>query len=104
MGCLARRGDDHAVGYRLVLRRAAPVFAPRFQMPTARVIDAKLVLGAALFGVGWGLSGFCPGASLPALGTGRGEVFVFTGALVAGMFAARWLMRLGAIRAAAATA
>ena len=89
-----------AAGYRLVLRRPAPVYAPRFQLPTARVIDARLVLGAALFGVGWGLSGFCPGASLPALGTGRIEVFAFTSALVAGLFTARWLMRLGAERAA----
>lgn len=93
-----------AGGYRLVLRRSAPVFAPRFQLPTARVIDAKLVFGATLFGIGWGLSGFCPGASLPALGTGRIEVFAFTGALVAGMFTARWLMRFGANRAAAASA
>ena len=93
-----------AIGYRLVLRRPSPVFAPRFQLPTARVIDPKLVLGASLFGVGWGLSGFCPGASLPALGTGRIEVFAFTGALVAGMFSARWLMRISASRAATASA
>ncbi len=93
-----------AVGYRLVLRRSAPVFAPRFQLPTSRVLDVKLVGGAVLFGIGWGLSGFCPGASLPALGTGRMEVFAFTAALIAGMFVARGLMRLGALRASAATA
>ncbi|SMH57546.1 DUF6691 family protein [Maritimibacter sp. HL-12] len=93
-----------AGGYRLVLRRSAPLFAPRFQLPTARAIDARLVLGAGLFGIGWGMSGFCPGASLPALGTGRVEVFAFTGALVAGMFTARWLMRLNATRAATVSA
>ncbi len=93
-----------AIGYRLVLRRPRPVFEPRFQLPTAQVIDAKLVGGAALFGVGWGLSGFCPGASLPALGTGRVDVAAFTVALIVGMSAARGMMRLQAERVAAAPA
>lgn len=93
-----------AIGYRLVLRRQKPLFTPRFQLPTSRVIDARLVGGAALFGVGWGLSGFCPGASIPALGTGRAEVVAFTGALVVGMFLARWIMRIMADRSATATA
>ncbi len=82
-----------AVGYRLVMRRARPIFEPRFQVPTSRTIDAKLIGGSALFGVGWGMSGFCPGASLPALGTGNPAVLIFTAALVAGMFLARVAMR-----------
>lgn len=93
-----------ALGYRLVLRRSRPIYEPRFQLPTARVIDARLLGGAALFGVGWGMSGFCPGASLPALGTGRVEVAAFTVALVLGISAARGLMRIHAERMAAATA
>lgn len=93
-----------AIGYRLVLRRPRPVFEPRFQLPTARVIDARLVGGAALFGAGWGLSGFCPGASIPALGTGNMEVAAFTVALIAGMSAARGLMRVRAERLEGATA
>lgn len=93
-----------AIGYRLVLRRPRPVFEPRFQLPKAQVIDAKLVGGAALFGIGWGLSGFCPGASIPALGTGSMEVGAFTVALIAGISAARGLMKIHAERLAAAAA
>lgn len=81
-----------AVGYYFILRRPAPMMAPGFQLPSASRIDAKLVGGSAVFGIGWGLSGFCPGGALPALGTGRWEVFAFLAAMLAGMFAARALM------------
>jgi hypothetical protein len=81
------------IGYAIVFRRQAPVFEPKFQLPTNRVIDARLVGGSSLFGVGWGISGFCPGASIPALGTGNSEVMIFTGSLLVGIFIARFLMR-----------
>lgn len=82
------------VGFRLVLRRPAPLAAPGFALPTSRVIDARLIGGSALFGIGWGIAGFCPGASIPALGTGNPGVFLFTGALIAGILATRaWLNR-----------
>ncbi|GAA5079609.1 YeeE/YedE thiosulfate transporter family protein [Roseibacterium beibuensis] len=77
------------VGYRLVLPRPRPLFEGRFQLPTATRLDAKLIGGSALFGIGWGIAGFCPGGALPALGTGRIEVILFTAALLAGIFAAR---------------
>ena len=51
----------------------------------------KLVGGSALFGVGWGIAGFCPGAAIPALGTGRWEVLLFLGAVAAGLALARIL-------------
>ncbi|WP_136645343.1 DUF6691 family protein [Tabrizicola sp. YIM 78059] len=76
-------------GYRLVLGRPAPVMADRFDLPQTRVIDRRLVLGSAAFGVGWGMSGFCPGGALPALGTGRIEVFLFVAALIGGLLLAR---------------
>ncbi|WP_135449790.1 DUF6691 family protein [Tabrizicola caldifontis] len=76
-------------GYRLVLGRPAPVMADRFDLPQTRVIDRRLVLGSAAFGVGWGISGFCPGGALPALGTGRIEVFLFVAALIGGLLLAR---------------
>jgi uncharacterized membrane protein YedE/YeeE len=81
------------VGYKLVFGRAAPVFEANFNLPTSRVIDAKLVGGSAVFGIGWGIAGFCPGGALPALGTGRWEVFAFVAALLAGIFLARALQR-----------
>ena len=89
-----------ALGYRVVLRRDAPLIEPRFQLPTSRDIDARLVGGSALFGVGWGIAGFCPGAAVPALGTGRWEVALFVAALLAGLWVARAL-RDGRVRAAA---
>ena len=93
-----------AIGYALVFRRTAPFFASAFQVPTNRTIDARLVGGSALFGVGWGISGFCPGASLPALGTGNGQVLIFTGSLITGIFFAQFLMRQTAKFKQAATA
>ncbi|MEM8800917.1 MAG: DUF6691 family protein [Pseudomonadota bacterium] len=87
------------IGYRLILGRAAPLFEGSFSLPTARNLDANLIGGSALFGIGWGISGFCPGGALPALGTGRWEVFVFTAALIAGILLARLIQRLGAPRA-----
>jgi len=79
------------VGYRFVLRRRAPLFADGFALPKASEIDARLIAGAALFGAGWGVTGFCPGAALPALGMGRAEVFLFAGAMLAGLALARVL-------------
>jgi uncharacterized membrane protein YedE/YeeE len=79
------------LGYRMVFRRPAPVLDTRFQLPTARLIDLRLIGGSALFGIGWGISGFCPGGALPALGTGAGDVIAFVSALVVGLFIARGL-------------
>lgn len=89
------------IGYRLVLPRPGPIFDTRFHLPTSRVIDARLIGGSALFGVGWGITGFCPGAALPALGTGRWEVLLFVAAMVAGIWLAIFLQSLGAASAAA---
>ena len=79
-----------AIGYRLVWRRDAPLFGGRFEVPTSTLLDARLIGGSALFGVGWGIAGFCPGAAIPALGTGRWEVALFLVAVVVGF----WLRRL----------
>ena len=73
------------LGYRLAFGRGTPVFEHRFHLPVASNLDAKLIGGAAVFGVGWGIAGFCPGGALPALGTGQWEVFVFVGALIGGI-------------------
>jgi uncharacterized membrane protein YedE/YeeE len=88
------------LGYRLVLRRPAPLLDARFHLPDNPRIDARLLGGSALFGVGWGIAGFCPGGALPALGTGRIEVLAFTAALIAGIFAAKGLIALSGARAA----
>lgn len=80
------------IGYRLVWRRKAPLFGGGFQIPTSAVIDARLVGGSAIFGVGWGIAGFCPGAAIPALGTGRWEVALFLVAVTGGFYARRLLV------------
>lgn len=87
-------------GYRLVWRRAAPLFGGRFQLPTSTAINARLVGGSAVFGIGWGIAGFCPGAAIPALGTGRWEVVLFLAAVIGGFFLRRGLD--GVMRAKAA--
>lgn len=80
-----------AIGYRLVLRRPRPAFDDRFHLPTARGIDARIIAGPAIFGVGWGLAGFCPGPAFTALGTGGSAAVLFVVAMLAGMGIARWL-------------
>ena len=82
------------LGYRLVLQRPRPVLVAQFRIPTSRTIDARLIAGSAVFGIGWGISGFCPGGAIPALGTGRIEPLVAVAALLAGIFAARLIMHL----------
>lgn len=88
------------IGYRFVLRRPAPMIDAKFHLPDNPRLDARLLGGSALFGVGWGIAGFCPGGALPALGTGRFEVIAFVVALIAGIFAAKALMALTGARAA----
>jgi hypothetical protein len=74
-----------APGFAIAKRRSAPALGGSFQIPTRRDIDAPLVTGAAIFGVGWGLSGFCPGPALAALGAGPWQVAAFVAAMAAGM-------------------
>ncbi len=78
------------LGYRLVLKRDGPLLGSAFHLPTARAVDRPLVAGAAVFGIGWGIAGFCPGGAIPALGTGRSEVLVFVASLLAGIVIARF--------------
>ncbi|MBE7244970.1 MAG: YeeE/YedE family protein [Actinomycetospora chiangmaiensis] len=74
-----------ALGTLASRRRAGPVLGARFDWPAKRRIDAPLIGGAALFGIGWGLSGFCPGPAVAALSTGATPVLVFAAAMLAGM-------------------
>ena len=79
------------VGYRLVLTRAEPIVGDRFHLPTRSDIDARIVAGPAIFGIGWGLGGFCPGPALTALGLGATGTLAFIPAMILGMWAARLL-------------
>ena len=78
------------VGNRLLFaRRQAPVFEAEFALPSQRRIDGELIGGAALFGIGWGIAGFCPGGAIPALGLGHPQTPIFLAAMIAGIIAAR---------------
>ncbi|SFZ85544.1 hypothetical protein SAMN02983003_2709 [Devosia enhydra] len=87
-----------AIGYRFVLKRPAPMFEARFHLPGSRRIDMPLIGGSAVFGIGWGIAGFCPGGAIPALGLGEASAFIFVGAMMAGIFAARALRTAMAAR------
>jgi uncharacterized membrane protein YedE/YeeE len=76
------------LGYRLIFRHDSPVAGGKFHLPTQRQIDLPLVGGSALFGVGWGLAGICPGPALTDLVTLEPKVFVFVAAMLVGMIAA----------------
>ncbi|HKH10522.1 MAG TPA: YeeE/YedE family protein [Rubrobacter sp.] len=71
--------------YRFIPKRGRPVLDEEFSLPKKKAIDAPLLGGSALFGVGWGLVGFCPGPAIAALGTGLLPVFAFVAAMLAGM-------------------
>lgn len=77
------------IGYRLVLSRQRPIFAPQFPTPTIRDIDAPLLAGAACFGVGWGLSGLCPGPAITGLALHADGTLAFVPAMLVGMWSAR---------------
>ena len=74
-----------ALGHLMAKRRAVPVFGPRLEIPTRRDLEPRLLAGAALFGVGWGLVGLCPGPAITALPLGLWQVFVFVASMLAGM-------------------
>lgn len=92
-----------ALGFRRVFRRSAPVFGDRFHLPSRQAIDAPVIVGPAIFGIGWGLSGLCPGPALVLLGSGRVDAGLFAAAMLAGMVAARLLALRGAAPAAQRT-
>jgi uncharacterized protein len=88
------------LGYRLVLKRKQPIFDTQFHLPKAKHIDAPIIVGPAIFGIGWGLGGFCPGPAFTAVGTGSSQAIIFVIAMLAGMVAAR-VLALRQINAAA---
>jgi uncharacterized membrane protein YedE/YeeE len=85
----------YALAFRAIRhRRAEPWFDVSFHLPTRRDVDAALLAGAALFGIGWGLGGLCPGPGLVAAASGSAAAIAFVGAMLVGM----WLQHLAARR------
>jgi uncharacterized protein len=82
------------IGYRLVFRRGTPMFADKFRLPTLKTLDTKLIVGAALFGLGWGLSGFCPGPAVASVVFGQSESVMFVMAMATGMILCKIVLNL----------
>jgi uncharacterized membrane protein YedE/YeeE len=80
-----------ATGYAYAHRRGVPVFAPRLEIPNRRDLDPRLLTGAAIFGIGWGVVGLCPGPALTVLSLGLWQAFVFVAAMLAGMVLFRFV-------------
>jgi uncharacterized protein len=76
----------HVIAYRLVRKRSSPLFSKEWSLPSRRDIDLRLILGAALFGTGWGIAGYCPGPSLVSLPSATPQIAVFVGAMLLGLF------------------
>ena len=81
------------VAFRFVLRRAVPLYGERFHLPTLTQLDRKLLGGAALFGIGWGLAGYCPGPALATILSGNSETWLFVPAMLVGGALQRWQNR-----------
>ncbi|CAN7567950.1 YeeE/YedE family protein [Pseudoduganella sp. LjRoot289] len=73
------------VAFQTASRRKASLLGAEFRLPVSRVIDRRLVVGGVLFGIGWGVAGFCPGPAIVSLGAGQMKALVFVAAMVAGM-------------------
>jgi uncharacterized protein len=82
------------VGFRMIRRMSSPLTGGTFHWPTATDIDAPLVIGAVAFGLGWGLSGFCPGPALTAVSTFAPGALVFIGTMIVGLLAGRIRLRI----------
>ena len=83
----------HLMFYRFIIRRKSPLFSDRFHLPVRRKIDYRLASGAAIFGVGWGLGGFCPGPGLVSVAGFGAAAAVFVACMIAGMLSYRVIHR-----------
>lgn len=75
----------HAITYPMIRRRPSPLLDHHWHVPTRKDLSARLIVGSALFGIGWGLGGYCPGPGLASLSGGSTSAIAFVGAMLAGM-------------------
>ena len=78
------------IAFRFVLRFPHPIFDEKFYLPTQKEIDKSLILGAIIFGIGWGIAGYCPGPGLTALVLGIWNPVLFVVAMIAGSLTYQW--------------
>ena len=81
------------ISFRFILKLSRPVFSEQFHMPSSTSIDTRLIIGAALFGAGWGLVGYCPGPALAAIAYLNSDVMIFLVAMFVGAFLGQELLK-----------
>lgn len=81
----------HFITYRFIIKRKSPLFSPVWHVPTKREITPALIIGSVLFGIGWGLAGFCPGPAVTSLASFQIQPFIFVISMLIGMFLFRQL-------------
>jgi uncharacterized membrane protein YedE/YeeE len=86
MGVMIGAIAINAIVYQIIKKKDHPLFDKKFYLPANNHIDKNLLLGAAIFGLGWGWAGICPGPGIVSLASGKMEIFVFVGSMVAGMY------------------
>lgn len=74
------------IGFPLITKKAHPILAEKFTLPTKKTLDTPLLMGAVLFGIGWGLAGLCPGPAIAGLASLNSDIFLFVAAMIAGQF------------------
>jgi len=85
-------------GFVIAARRSQSLLGTPMQLPTSTRIDRRLLAGSAIFGIGWGLAGYCPGPAITSIGTGSGAALIFVAAMLAGMLAFEGLERFRSAR------
>ncbi len=84
----------HGATYRLITKRSSPLLTASFQIPSNRKIDRRLILGAVLFGLGWGLGGFCPGPAIVSAVSGAPSVLAFALSMTLGIYGHHFFKRI----------
>lgn len=79
----------HAIAYRIILKRPSPLFASKWYLPSQTAVNAPLIIGSVIFGMGWGLAGYCPGPAVVSLGSLEMRPFLFVGSMLLGMLILR---------------
>jgi uncharacterized membrane protein YedE/YeeE len=74
------------IGFPLITKKAHPILAKKFILPTKKTLDTPLLMGAVLFGIGWGMAGLCPGPAIAGLASLNPDIFLFVAAMIAGQF------------------
>lgn len=91
IGVMAGAIAVHAVTYRLIRKRRSPLLDTQFHVPSKESLDRKLLLGAALFGLGWGWAGICPGPGIVSLASGNINIVIFVATMIVGMMLVKFI-------------